>query len=169
METQSLLTLGNTTYIRSAPVIVHEMVHQWYGDLVTPTDWRDVWMNEGMTMYLQLVYEAEMAGDNLDASLQGYRAYDQALRSQAGPPGAYNPAMFGESNIYYCPALMWHALRQRLGDAVFWRLVREWPQQHAFGNATREQWFDWIEQETGEALTPFFDAWLMGTTTPPAG
>jgi aminopeptidase N len=169
METQTLLTLGNTTYIRSAPVIIHEMVHQWYGDLVTPTDWRDVWMNEGMTMYLQLVYEAEMAGDDLDASLKGYRAYDQALRSQAGPPGAYNPAMFGESNIYYCPALMWHALRQRLGDRVFWRLVREWPQQHAFGNATREQWFDWIEQETGEELTPFFDAWLMGSTTPPAG
>ena len=34
-------------------MLVHEIVHQWYGDLAGPTDWRDVWMNEGMTMYLQ--------------------------------------------------------------------------------------------------------------------
>ena len=39
--------------------LVHEMAHQWYGDQVTPDDWRDVWMNEGMAMYLQGMWEAE--------------------------------------------------------------------------------------------------------------
>ena len=32
METQTMITLGNTDYVLSAPVIVHELVHQWYGD-----------------------------------------------------------------------------------------------------------------------------------------
>ena len=49
-----MITLGATDYSDVAtPVLVHEMAHQWYGDEVTPDDWRDVWMNEGMAMYLQ--------------------------------------------------------------------------------------------------------------------
>jgi aminopeptidase N len=166
METQTLITLGNTPYTRSDEVIVHEMVHQWYGDLVTPTDWRDVWMNEGMTMYLQLVYRAEVEGIPIDQVMVDLVDYDQQFRNEAGPPGDYDPDAFGESNIYYCPALMWHELRQKVGDETFWRLVREWPQSRAFGNATRTEWFDWWEQESGQELTAFFDAWIDGATTP---
>ena len=167
METQTLVTLGDTPYIRSAEVIVHEMAHQWYGDLVTPTDWRDVWMNEGMTMYLQLVYRAETQQRDIDEVMAEVAGIDQGLRDEAGPPGAYDPLAFGESNIYYCPALMWHEVRQRVGNEQFWRLARDWPQQHAYGNATRTQWFDWVEDRTGQELTAFFAAWIMGDTTPP--
>ena len=53
METQTMITLGDTDYTTSQAALVHEMAHQWYGDEVTPDDWRDVWMNEGMAMYLQ--------------------------------------------------------------------------------------------------------------------
>ena len=167
METQTLVTLGDEPYVRTREVIVHEMVHQWYGDLVTPTDWRDVWMNEGMTMYFQLVYRAEAERRPIDAVMRDVEVYDQQLRDQAGPPGDYDPEAFGSSNIYYCPALMWHELRQELGDREFWRLVRAWPRQHAYGNANRDQWIDWIERETGRELSDFFDAWLLGTSTPP--
>jgi aminopeptidase N len=167
METQTLLTLGDNPYIRSREVIVHEMVHQWYGDLITPTDWRDVWMNEGMTMYLQLVYRAEHDHLDIDDVMAEVAAADQGMRDQAGAPGAYNPEAFGEGNIYYPPALMWHELRRKIGDQTFWRLTREWPRQHAFGNATRDEWFDWLEAETGRELTRFFDAWVLGTKTPP--
>jgi aminopeptidase N len=167
METQTLLTLGDNPYVRSREVIVHEMVHQWYGDLVTPTDWRDVWMNEGMTMYLQLVYRAESEHRDIDAVMNEVADFDQGLRNEAGPPGAYDPAAFGESNIYYCPALMWHELRGRVGEREFWRLLRDWPRVHAYANATRTQWFDWVEDRTGLELSRFFRAWIMGRTTPP--
>ena len=50
---------ATTTTCCRAPVIMHEIAHQWYGDIVSPSDWRDVWMNEGMTMYLQGRWEAE--------------------------------------------------------------------------------------------------------------
>ena len=46
-------------------------------------------------------------------------------------------------------------------------MVRKWPRVNALGNATREEYLDWIEKETGEELTSFFDAWLMGEETPP--
>ncbi len=54
-----MITLGATDYTTSPAVLVHEMAHQWYGDEVTPDDWRDVWMNEGMAMYLQGCWQAE--------------------------------------------------------------------------------------------------------------
>ena len=66
METQTMITLGLTEYATSQPVLVHEVVHQWWGDQVTPRDWRDLWMSEGMTMYLQVLWESENGGAPLD-------------------------------------------------------------------------------------------------------
>jgi aminopeptidase N len=128
-----------------------------------------MWMNEGMTMYLQGVYESESQGVPLEDILDGWAAptYEPALREKAGPPGDYDPTMFGEGNVYYGPALMWHEIREKTGDARFWRMVRRWPSVHAGGNATREQYLDWVEDETGEELTPLFDAWLLAPTSPP--
>jgi len=166
METQTMITLGDSDYVLSKPVIVHEMVHQWYGDQVSPTDWRDVWMNEGMTMYLQAIWESEHGGPSLEATMADYAAADGHLRSQAGPPGAYDEAKFGEGNIYYIPAVMWHELRERIGDDAFWSMVREWPTVHDNGGATREQYLDWVERTTGEELSQFFADWLTGESSP---
>ena len=87
METQTMITLGNTDYTPSAAVLVHEMAHQWYGDQVTPDDWRDVWMNEGMAMYLQGMWEAEH-GRHADRRADGRlgRARGGAARASPGRP-----------------------------------------------------------------------------------
>jgi aminopeptidase N len=167
METQTMITLGATPYATSPPVLVHEIVHHWYGNLVSPTDWRDVWMNEGMTMYLQGQFEADTTGRDVGEVMDDWATYEAGMREEAGPPGAYDPRSFAEGNIYYGPALMWHELRERIGDKRFWSMVRAWPSVDAGGNATREEYLAWVEEETGEELTAFFDAWLLGETTPP--
>jgi len=166
METQTMITLGDNDYVLSKEVIVHEMVHQWYGDQVSPTDWRDVWMNEGMTMYLQAIYESEHGGPSMETTMDEYAASDASLRQEAGPPGAYDPETFGQGNIYYIPAVMWHELREQLGDEEFWSMVREWPAVRDNSGATREDYVDWIEQTTGEELSAFFGEWLNGATAP---
>ena len=167
METQTMITLGDNDYVLSKAVLVHEFVHQWYGDQTSPTDWRDVWMNEGMTMYLQAVYNDESGGNSLEATMDDYAAADAFLREQSGPPGSYDPGTFGEGNIYYLPALMWHTLREEIGDDAFWEMVRAWPSVHDNSGATREQYVDWVEETTGVELSEFFSAWLDGTETPP--
>jgi aminopeptidase N len=167
METQTMVTLGDTTYSTSKAVVVHELTHQWYGDTVTPADWSDVWMNEGMAMYLQGMWEAEQEGVTVDEKMDSWAFQESADREYSGPPGDYDPGKFGDGNIYFGPALMWHELRQQIGDEEFFALVRDWPAEQENGTADREEYLAWIEEQTGEELTAFFDDWLLSARTPP--
>ena len=167
METQTMITLGITRYTTSTPVLLHEMAHQWYGDEVSPNDWRDMWMNEGMVMYLQGMWEAEQDDISVDALMDQWATFEDEMRQESGPPADYDPAQFGEGNVYYSPALMWHELRERLGDKRFFEMMRAWPESRSNQSSGRDEYLAWIEEQTGEELTSFFDAWLLGETTPP--
>ena len=152
METQTMVTLGNTEYVRSAPVVLHELVHQWYGDQVSPADWSDVWLNEGMTMLMQALYEADAAATTSARTIDEWRAADQQLRDQYGPPGDYDRRQFGGSNIYYSPAVMWDELRRELGDEEFFEIARSWLTDHDNCSVTRQQVYDHWEAESGLEL-----------------
>jgi aminopeptidase N len=165
METQTMITLGETDYDTSPAVLVHEMAHQWYGDEVTPDDWADVWMNEGMAMYLQGCWQAETDGRTVDAVMDDYASFERALRAKSGPPAAYDPKQFGEGNIYYGPALMWQELRKQIGDDAFWKVVRAWPARAPETNATRAGYLDWLVDQT-HVDRSFFEDWLLSPTTP---
>jgi aminopeptidase N len=167
METQTMVTLGNTQYTLSPEVVVHELAHQWYGDTVTPDDWRDVWMNEGMATYLQGMWEAERAGISVEEQMDGWAPGEESAREFAGPPGDYDLDKWGDHNIYFGPALMWHELRQQVGDPAFFEVVRAWPAKQENRSSNRETLYRFFEKRTGEELSSFFDAWLLGEQTPP--
>ena len=166
METQTMITLGNTAYSTSPATVVHELAHQWYGDQVTPSDWRDMWMNEGMAMYLQLMWEADQKGVDLDDYLRPYRAAEIDSRAIAGPPGDYKPSEFGSSNVYFGPAFMWHALRKLIGDDRFFAIVRGWPESQDNQSTDRDAFFTYIEEQSGRDLDAFFDSWLLDRKSP---
>lgn len=167
METQAMVTLGMTEYTTSTPVLVHEIAHHWWGNLMGPDTWRDLWMNEGMAMYLQGLWQAEEEPYSLEELLDFWAQDEPLMRAESGPPAAYDPATFGEGNAYYSGALMWHEVRGLLGDDTFWRLVREWPQSLPYGSASYDDVVAWWSLESGEDLEPLFDAWLRGETSPP--
>lgn len=166
METQTMITLGDTAYATSPEVLVHEIAHHWYGDQVTPVDWRDVWMSEGMAMFLQATWQDQAQDQPLEQTMDYWAEQDGELRRSFGPPADYDPAAFGASNIYTTPGLMWDELRKRIGDDLFWRLVREWPAAHDNGNADYDDITTWWSERSGEDLSGFFDDWLLGSTTP---
>jgi aminopeptidase N len=166
METQTMITLGHTAYATSPAVLVHEMAHQWYGDEVTPRTWRDVWMNEGMAMFLQGTWMGEHGPESTAELFRTWASYDAGLRREAGPPADYRRDSFGSGNVYYIPAVMWDRLRRRLGDDLFWRLVRAWPESRADGNASYADITRWWSQQSGQDLSGFFARWLRSRRSP---
>jgi aminopeptidase N len=95
-----------------------------------------------------------------------YATFEPDMRARSGPPAAYDPGTFGEGNIYYGPALMWHELRKRIGDDAFWRVVRDWPAREPDTNSNRDEYLPWLVEQTGVERS-FFEDWLLSPTTPP--
>ncbi len=68
--------------------------------------------------------------------------------------------------VYVKGPLAVHALRLRVGDEAFDRLLREWPAEHANGNASWEDFEKFAERVSGQELDEFFRAWFRGTEAP---
>jgi aminopeptidase N len=172
METQTMVTTGKASfryggsYVRE--VVLHELAHAWYGDTVTPDDWSDVWMSEGMAMYLEARYTAERGWRSWKVWRAAFDVEDAMLRRKFGPPGDYEPTQFAQPNVYFCPARMWLALRDELGGARFDALIRRWPQQHRNSTQDRYTFTSWWGRNAGVGWS-WFAPWLLDRTSPSAG
>jgi aminopeptidase N len=170
METQTLVTMGDGVFradeVTLRGALLHEYAHQWYGDVVTPDNWPDLWLNEGFAMYIQLLWSDSVGLLDYDGTIANWESLDGQLRSQYGPPGAYNEDEFASSNVYYSGAVMLHRIREQIGDKAFFDALREWPTVHEYGNANRDDYISWLSDETGTDLGPFINEWLTSPTTP---
>ncbi len=170
VETQTLTTLakdnfryGNQDVRRQ---VVHNLVHAWYGDSVTPNDWRDVWMSEGMATYLTAKFAARSGWESWTYWKRAFTRNDSYWREIYGPPGAYERRAFGQRNVHYGAALILERLRAKIGSTDFNTVMREWPQQHANRSRGRASYIAFLEQQSGESLGPWFQDWLMSADTP---
>jgi aminopeptidase N len=167
-ETQTMATIGAP--ILKTPVarqdLVHEYAHHWYGDEVTPKRWNDLWLNESFAYYIPLRWESAHGVTTTAAWRKTLNQDDQMLRTQYGPPGAYNPVDFAELNVYECGARMLDRLHSMLGDAVFTKVLRGWPRQHRFGNVDRKEWISYLNRTTGRDLRSFVTRWLTSPKSP---
>ncbi|CAN5564779.1 M1 family metallopeptidase [soil metagenome] len=169
METQTMVTMGNRLgYDRRLfrSDLMHEYAHQWYGDTVTPDDWKHLWLNESFAMYLQIRWEISHGVRTATSWHTSLDTYDQEFRTVGGPPGSYRPEEFGSGSVYYSGARMLFRLREKIGGGRFDKLLRSWPQQHRFGTVDRNDWIRYAEQQTGQHLRRFVNHWLDAKRSP---
>ncbi len=168
METQTLVTMGSGAFTRSdrVAVVLHELAHQWYGDTVTPTTWKDLWLNEAFAMYIQARWESEHGGTRMARWVDYWTSNDQAYRDSDGPPGAWRRDRFGETCVYYCGALVLHKLRHRIGPETFNRALRAWPQRHRSGNASRASYIRWLGRFSHRHVGPWLNHVLDARNSP---
>ena len=58
------------------------------------------------------------------------------------------------------------ALRVKIGDAVFFPMMRKWYAENRNGNVTTEDFMALAERESGQDLDAFFQAWLFTPSKP---
>ena len=139
----------------------HELGHMWLGDTVTLQDWNDIFDNESLTTYAEWLVDADPAEQFRD----GYR--DNATNAEFWAPALSDPGLSHLfDRVYDRGPLVVHALRNRMGDAAFFALLRTWAQQH--GAHSLEQFRTMADDATADDLTGFFSEWLDQTDRPEA-
>ncbi len=170
LETQTLSTFGRDLVRQAATkgdetTVAHELVHQWFGDSVTVTNWKDVWLNEGFATYGEWLWLEHTKGAARLRSVVSSTYADMA-GSDFPPPGNPPPDDLFNASVYMRGALTLEALRLRVGDAVFFRILRTYAERYRDGNASTANFTALAAEVSKHDLTNFFDAWLYSTRLP---
>jgi aminopeptidase N len=150
-------------------LVVHELAHQWFGDDIAVERWSDIWLNEGFATFMEWRWTETHGGRSGAAILRNY--YDNVDATSAfwqvvvGDPGA---AKIFDGAVYGRGAMTLQALRNRVGDDVFWRVVRTWLREQRGGNGSTAEFEELAARVSGQDLRAFFDAWLRTPAKPAA-
>jgi len=171
LETQTLSMFGSSILLGGGAesIIAHELAHQWFGNSVSPAQWRDIWLNEGFATYAQWLWAEHAYGETARDDLIG-REYAIAA-SPFSLPGATlgepAPDDLFNRGVYVRGALTLHALRLQVGDEVFFEILRTYAAEFEDSTATTDDFIALAERVSGEDLSGFFDAWLFQEELPP--
>lgn len=149
-------------------VVAHEMAHQWFGNLVTPAWWDDLWLSEGFATWLQGKYigathpvwnfRAEelrnrfvtMQGDGLAAT----RRLDEPVNSKADINNSFG------SIAYVKGAAVLAMFDAATGDQKFRQALRQYLEEHRFGTATSGDLVAALRVEGGRQLADAFSKFV---------
>ncbi|UZK67224.1 M1 family metallopeptidase [Sphingomonas sp. M1-B02] len=130
-------------------VVAHELAHQWFGDLVTPAWWDDIWLNESFANWMGYRIGNEWRPDlnigtgaideafdamQLDALSVG-RPIHERITNDANVDAAFDQITYGKGGQVVA------MIAAYLGDEKFRAGVRLHMQRHNHGNASTDQFF----------------------------
>lgn len=146
-------------------VVVHENAHQWFGDYVSVSQWKEIWLNEGFASYVEWLW-SERQGEGTTDEIFDYlyaTAPDSFWTVQPGDPG---PADVFDGAVYDRGAMTLHQLRRTVGDEAFFEILRTWIAEHAYGNANTSEFITLSEAVSGQELDDLFGTWLYTPEKP---
>ncbi|HUV31323.1 MAG TPA: M1 family aminopeptidase [Acidobacteriota bacterium] len=166
MEHQTMTSMVGSSFGLSERVIVHELSHQWWGDMVTCESWADIWLNEGWASYSEALYYLELDG------WEHYHAYMDSM-AYWGSGTVYCDdttnvwRIFNGGLSYDKGAWVVHMLRGVLGDSLFYEgLDAYYNSEYQYGALTTEKFKNLWEEATSQELDWFFDEWVFGQYYP---
>ncbi|MFC6705296.1 aminopeptidase N [Flexivirga alba] len=158
-------------HLLRATVIIHEMAHMWFGDLVTMQWWDDLWLNESFAEFLAQQGTAEATEFSeawVDFSAIRKNWGYAADRAPSTHPIAGTPAPDANSALENLDGITYpkgaSALRQLaayIGEDVFLSGVRKYLQTHEFGNASLQDFLYAMSEASGQNIEDWAQAWLL--------
>jgi aminopeptidase N len=166
LENQTLINMGYN--FANETVTVHELAHQWYGDSVSVAAWKDIWLNEGFASYAEDLWWEHTKGTSAlkdDLAARYHRIANLPL-SQVNLLGDPGPDHLFDVEVYFRGALTLHALRLKVGDPTFFRILQTYFQQFKDKNASTEEFIGLAEEISNQPLEDFFRTWLYEKELP---
>lgn len=139
-------------------VVSHELAHQWFGDLVTPAWWDDIWLNESFANWMGFRIGNEWRPDlnigagalaegfsamGIDALIAG-RPIHQPIAKNAQIDAAFDTITYGKGGHVVA------MIAAFMGDTKFRDGVRGYMAAHKYGNATSAEFFKAMAEAAGD-------------------
>jgi aminopeptidase N len=181
MENYGCVTWNDATLFRSAPtaaeratramVLLHEMAHMWFGDLVTMRWWDDLWLNESFASWASH-WALDALEESSDAWLLFLQEKEGGYRADRAPTAhpVYQEVPDTEAAMASFDALTYakgaSVLKQlvaTVGEDVFCAGLARYFAEHAWGNAALRDLLGAVGAAAGTDLQEWAGAWLLST------
>ncbi|WP_394825861.1 M1 family metallopeptidase [Pendulispora albinea] len=166
---------GDTPTRGTVSLITHELAHQWFGDLVTPDWWDNVWLNESFATWfanrtmIQFHPEYYTFTDYVngkvpvfDADVLATALPVQRNLSDAGSFGFFRPSVF----VYTKGNYVLQTLENYLGAEGMRKGLQIYLKDYGFGNGTPERLWRSLEQGSGKKVAAIGDSFIRQTGMP---
>jgi aminopeptidase N len=154
---------------------LHEIAHEWWGNMVTNADWKDMWLHEAFAGYMEALYTEHLKGP------EAYHAYLDNLRESwdsliVAPRQSHTIDQIYTGPFYYKGMWVLHSLRYLIGEKAMLSALRRmaYPdplmEKITDGRQTRfantDDFINIVEKISGKELDWFFEVYLRQPEEP---
>lgn len=152
-------------------IIAHELVHHWFGDLVTCESWANLPLNESFATYgeylwIDYKYGRAEADRHLSRDLNAYLSEAENKQVDLIRYDYESPNDMFDRHSYQKGGLVLHYLRNIIGDDAFFEGLRVYLNDRAFNHAEIDHLRLAFEEVTGQDLHWFFNQWFFNSGHP---
>ena len=150
-------------------VIAHEIAHQWFGNLVTPSDWKYLWLNESFATYF--------AYGVVDHYHPKWQVWDQFLLGQTAPamgrdglndtcaieiPGGEHVVINTSTApiIYSKGSSILRVIQGYIGKDDLRKGLQHYLKTFEYANAASHHLWEALEKISGKPVTPLMKSWI---------
>ncbi len=155
-------------------VAMQALANQWFGNLLMPKQWNDLWLNNAFAQYFAGIY-TEKDNDRAEYLLWYYPFEKWNITNDwnSGNKHAIVPqkiaslsAFTQDSYSKFKGAMVLRMLQREMGDELWWKTVKYFVAQHAHRQVGTQDFQAAVEKIGGKSYQWFFDQWLYKTGFP---
>lgn len=161
----------NTDKFYLEVTVAHEVAHQWWYSVVGNDEVDEAWVDESLAAYSEIIYYQKTQGKEYGNNYMKhdytdvYNGYKNNL-FQGNEIILQSVSKFQSLNdyallVYYKGAIMHNSIREKVGDEVFFKILKTYYDKFKFKNATSQDFINVVEEVTGYEWDDFFSKWLL--------